>query len=66
MIHQIYKKKHLKNSTKSHWESENKFKPVNISVNDMDMEIEWYGKNELTNKRTFTKKNLVSLVLLVN
>ena len=60
MRHQIYKKKQLKNSTKSQWESENKFKPVNISVNDMKESI------KLTNKRAFTKKNLVSLVLLVN
>ena len=42
--HQKYKNKWL----------ENNFKPINISINDMDK----FEKKELTKKRTFTKKTL--------
>ena len=43
--HQKYKNKRL----------ENNFKPIHISINDMDE----FEKKELTKKRTFTKKHLV-------
>ena len=46
--HQKYKNKQLKNST---LELENNFKPINISVNDMDK----FEIKELVKKRTFTK-----------
>ena len=43
--HQKYKNKQLGNNSK----------PINISINKMDK----FEKNELTKKRTFTKKHLV-------
>ena len=46
--HQEYKKKQLKNSTS---ELGNNFKPINISINDMDK----FDKKELTEKKTFTE-----------
>ena len=46
--HQKYKKKQIKNST---LELENNFKPISISINDMDK----FEKRELTKKRTLTK-----------
>ena len=46
--HQNYKNKQLKNST---LELENSFKPIIISINDMDK----FEEKELAMKRTFTK-----------
>ena len=48
--HQKYKNKQLKNSI---LELENNFKPINISINDMNK----FEKKELTKKRAFTKNN---------
>ena len=36
--------------------TENNFKPINISINDMD---KFEKKKKLTKKRAFTKKHLV-------
>ena len=47
--HQKYKTKQLKNST---LELEINFKPINISINDMDR---FKKKKELKKKRKFTK-----------
>ena len=46
--HQKYENKQLKNNT---LELEDNFKPINISINNMDK----FEKKELTKKRTFTK-----------
>ena len=48
--HQKYKNKQLKNST---IETENNYKSISISINDMDK----FEKKELAKKRTFTKIN---------
>ena len=48
--HQKYKNKQLKNST---IETENNYKSISISINDMDK----FEKKELAKKRTFTKNN---------
>ena len=48
--HQKCKNKQLKNST---LESENNFKPSNISMNDMEK----FEKKELTKNRTFTRSS---------
>ena len=48
--HQKYKNKQLKNST---IETENNYKSISISINDMDK----FEKKELAKKRTFTKSN---------
>ena len=57
--HQKYKNKQLKSST---LELESNFKPINISINDMNT----FEKKELARKGKFTKKHLVCLVRLVN
>ena len=54
--HQKYKNKQLNNTRllkvkNSTLKLENDFKPINISINDMDK----FEKKELTTKRTFTK-----------
>ena len=48
--HQKYKNKQLKNST---IETENNYKSISISINDMDK----FEKKELAKKTTFTKNN---------
>ena len=57
---QKYKNKQLNKST---LELENNFKPISISINDMDK----FGEREPTKKRTFTKNTWYdSCDLLIN
>ena len=57
--HRKYKNKQLKNGT---LELENSFKPINISINDMDK----FETKKKTRKRKFTLNTCYDRYILVN